>query len=103
MMSNNRLCEQIHGMMQHGLHIVHGMDQVDVQQSYSTSTDCNMKRERRDMVMEGKGQPATERLRSINRNKTKSQHEKLSHQLLDQVQEWFPKSRDLFICTRSWQ
>ena len=65
-------------------------------------TDYDMKRERRDMVMEGKGQPATERLRSINRNKTKSQHEKLSHQLLDKVQEWFLRSKDLFTCTWSW-
>ncbi len=39
MMSNSQLCKQIHGMMRHGLHSTHGMDQVDVQQSYSTRTD----------------------------------------------------------------
>jgi hypothetical protein len=45
--------------------------------------------------MEGKGQLSTKRLKSVNHNKTKLQHEKLSHQLLDRVQEWFWKSRDL--------
>ena len=43
MMSNSRLCEQIHGMMRHGLCSGLGMDQVDAQQSYSTSTDYEMK------------------------------------------------------------
>ena len=34
------------------------------------------------MVIEGKGRPATQRLKSIDHNKTKSQHKKWSHQLL---------------------
>jgi hypothetical protein len=31
----------------------------------------------------------------MDHNKTKLQHEKLSHQLLNRVQEWYQKSRDL--------
>jgi hypothetical protein len=82
-------------MMRHGLHSAHGMDQVDMQQSYSTSTDYKMKKERREMVMEGKGQQSAKRLKSMGHNKTKLQHEKLCHQLLNRVQEWYRKSRDL--------
>ena len=95
MMANSWLCEQIHGVMRHGLHSAHGMDQVATQQSYSTSTDYDTKRERKEMVMEGKGQPVTKRRKSIDQNTTKSQHEKLIHQLLDRVQKWFRKSKDL--------
>jgi hypothetical protein len=59
-------------MMQYGLHSTHEMDQVDVQQSYSTSsTDYDMKRERREIVMEGKTQPFTKRLKSDNHNNKK--------------------------------
>ncbi len=61
MVSNSRLCEQIHGMMRRGLHSAHGMDQVDAQQSYSTSTDYEMKRERREIAMEGKGQQSAKK------------------------------------------
>jgi hypothetical protein len=56
-------------MMRHGLHSTHGMDQIDVQQSYSTSTDYDMKRERREIVMEEKGQPSTKRLKSVTTTK----------------------------------
>jgi hypothetical protein len=95
MISNRRLCEQIHGMMRHGLRSGLGMNQVDAQQSYSTSTDYEMKRERREMVLEEDGKPASKRHKGIDLNKTKQQHQKLSYQLLDRVQEFVRKSRNL--------
>lgn len=55
MMSNSRLCEQIHGMMRHGLRDGTGMDEADAQRSYATSTDYNMKEERRRMSLRTNG------------------------------------------------
>ena len=83
MMSNSRLCEQIHGVMRHGLRSGLEMDQVDAQQSYSTSTDYEMKQERREMVLEEDGKPAAKRHKGIDHNKTKQQHQILSYQLVD--------------------
>jgi hypothetical protein len=89
MMSNSRLCcEQIHGMMRHSLCSGLGMDQVNAQQSYSTSTDYEMKQESREMVLEEDGKPAAKRQKGIDHNKTKQQHQKLSYQLLGWVQEF---------------
>ena len=45
MMSNSRLCEQIHGMMRHGLRSQQGMAQVDAQNTYATTHSYKMKRE----------------------------------------------------------
>ncbi len=95
MMSNSRLCEQIHGMMRHGLHSGLEMDQVNAQQSYSTSTDYEMKQECREMVLKEDGKPAAKGHKGIDHNKTKQLHQKLSYQLLDLVQEFVQKSRDL--------
>jgi len=50
MMSNSRLCEQIHGMMQHGLRSSVGIQQADHQRMFSTMIDYPMKEERRNMV-----------------------------------------------------
>jgi hypothetical protein len=71
MMPNSRLCEHIHGMMRHGLSSGLGMDQVDAQQSYSTSTDYETKQELREMVLEEDGKPAAKRHKGIDHNKTK--------------------------------
>ena len=73
-------------MMWHCLHSAQEMDQVDAQQSISTSADYETKKERREMVMEGKGQPSTKSMTSMDHSKAQLQHEKLSHQLLDRVQ-----------------
>jgi len=35
MMSNSRLCEQVHGMMRHGLRALVGMEQSDHQRAYN--------------------------------------------------------------------
>lgn len=53
MMSNSRLCEQIHGMLRHALRDGTGMDEVDDRQSYSVGPNYNMRQERREMVSSG--------------------------------------------------
>ena len=49
MMSNSRLCEQIHGMMRKLLRLGTGQREADSQRSYSTGTDYEMKAERKAM------------------------------------------------------
>ena len=49
MLSNSRLCEQIHGMMRHGLRKEVGMDQADQHRIYNSGIDHEMKEERRNM------------------------------------------------------
>ncbi len=49
------------------------------------------------MVLEEDGKPAAKRHKGIDHNKTKQQHQKLSYQLLDRVQEFVWKSRDLLL------
>ena len=45
MMSNSQLCEQIHGMMHHGLCALVGMEQSDHQRAYNISTGYKMNEE----------------------------------------------------------
>jgi hypothetical protein len=47
------------------------------------------------MVLEEDGKPAAKRHKGIDHNKTKQQHQKLNYQLLDRVQEFVRKSREL--------
>jgi hypothetical protein len=47
------------------------------------------------MVLEEDGKPAAKRHEGIDHNKTKQQHQKLSYQLLDRVQEFVWKSKGL--------
>ncbi len=47
------------------------------------------------MILEEDGKPAAKRHKGIDHSKTKQQHQKLSYQLLDWVEEWVRKSSDL--------
>jgi hypothetical protein len=47
------------------------------------------------MVLEEDGKPAAKRHKGIDHNKAKQQHQKLNYQLLDWVQEFIWKSKDL--------
>ena len=86
MMSNSRLCEQIHGMMRHGLRVGTGMDQADAQRCHSTETDYELRQERRDMAMESSSERPTKRRKGgYHHSKTKAQQSKLSEQLLSRV------------------
>ena len=49
MMSNSRLCEQIHGMMRHSLNPGIGMDQADHHRQYISTTGFEMCEERRKL------------------------------------------------------
>ena len=95
MMSNSRLCEQIHGMMRHGLRSGIGMDQADAQQTYATATDFEFKNERRQMVLNALPEPPTKKRKSVEHNKTKLQQQKLSDQLVKTVDEWVQKAQCL--------
>jgi hypothetical protein len=69
MIPNSRLCKQIHGMMRHGLCSGTGMDEGDAQQSYATSTDYDMKQERRQMIHDSSLEPPSKRTRRSLSNK----------------------------------
>ena len=90
MMSNSRLCEQIHGMMRHSLKSSGpGMDQIDATLFYATGTDYVMKRESRDLLSgRQEGQPPKKKLKSLDHNKTKPQIVMLSEQLLEGASKW---------------
>ena len=94
MMSNNRLCEQIHSMMRHGLQGGTEMDQVDAQQSDSIGTDFGMKDERRRMVLDTLP-PSAKRHKSVEHNKTKKQQQELSKQLVENIDVWTRKAQIL--------
>ena len=48
-LSNSRLCEQIHGMMWHGLRSQIGMEQADHQKIYNSGENYEMNEERRNI------------------------------------------------------
>ena len=50
MMSNSWLCEQIHGMMRHGLRSAIGIMQANHQRMYATRIDYGLKEEQRRLL-----------------------------------------------------
>ena len=83
MMSNSRLCEQIHGMMRHGLRKGTGQDKSDAQRSYATSIAYEMRQQRRDNVSKLKSDDRPKkRFKSTKHNKTKCQVHMNSEQIL---------------------
>ena len=84
MMSNSRLCEQIHGMLRHALRDGTGMAEVDSRQGYAVRTDYEMKAERKNLVADGTS-PSRNGAKKMKPNKhsdTKIQVQLLSNQLL---------------------
>ncbi|KAL7526020.1 hypothetical protein ACHAWF_001602, partial [Thalassiosira exigua] len=81
MMSNSRLCEQIHGMMRHGLKAQIGMDQADHHRQYSYTTDYGMREERR-AIGDGSTASREKRKKAKEHLKTKQQQLLLCDQLL---------------------
>ena len=57
MMSNSRLCEQIHGMMGAALWSGTGMDEADARRSFASGLGYSLKQERRDLASESTGPP----------------------------------------------
>jgi hypothetical protein len=84
MLSNSRLCEQIHGMMRHGLRTQVGMEQADAQRIYNSGTDHEMKEERRNMsqlASEHRGKHK----KAAKHSQTKNQQVRLSEQLVEKA------------------
>ena len=84
MMSNSRLCEQIHGMMRHGLRSSIGMDQADHQRMYDTGTNYLMKEERRNMMSTDANAFRKKHKKARQHSKTKGQQQRMSRQLIEQ-------------------
>ncbi len=95
MMSNSRLCEQIHGMMRHGLRSQQGMDHVDAQNTYSVRHDYRMRQERIKSRMDSLPSQPSKKRRTIDHNTTKGQAQHLSQQLAERVRMWARKARTL--------
>ena len=94
MMSNSRLCEQLHGVMQHNLRSGTGMDEVDARQTYCTGRRYEMRQERRNMVSSSTERP-TKKFCGVKHSKTKEQIEFLSHQLVREVAVFERQAKEL--------
>ena len=85
MMSNSRLCEQVHGMMRKNLRIGTGQHEADNQRPYTTGIDCEMKDERRATANKRKIDHYLEKTRT-KRDRlhadSKEQAQLLSHQFV---------------------
>ncbi|EJK53676.1 hypothetical protein THAOC_26834, partial [Thalassiosira oceanica] len=82
MLSNSRLCEQIHGMNRHALRSQLGEEQTDQQRIYSSGIDHQLKEERRNM------NESSSRFKSKNKKAAKhsvntSQIQRLSEQIIE--------------------
>jgi len=88
MMSNSRLCEQIHGMMRFGLSSTIGMDQSDAIQTYATGLDYDMKRERQETAKSALQQPSKKKYRQVKHNHSKVLQRQLGTQLVEQSKKF---------------
>ena len=70
MMSNSRLCKQIHGMMRHGLNPNIGMDEANHHRQCSSSTNYEMNEARR-VLGDASGKSREEQKNAVKRSKTK--------------------------------
>ena len=81
MMSNSRLCEQIHGMMRHGLNPNIGMDEADHHRQYSSSTNFDMNEARR-RIGDASGNAREVQKKAVKHSRTKPQKVMLCEQVL---------------------
>ncbi len=87
MMSNSRLCEQIHGMMRHGLKKEIGMSQADHHRQYSSGIDYSLREARRSLG-DGTTTDKEQQKKAKHHQKTKLQQELLSTQLIEKSAEF---------------
>ncbi len=92
MMSNSRLCEQIHGMMRHGLNPSIGMAQADHHRQYTAGIDYRMREERR-LMGDGSGGDRENRKKALRHDKSKTQQEMLCAQLVEGSREYADEVR----------
>ena len=94
MMSNSRLCEQIHGMMRHGLRSQQGMDHIDAQNTYTVRHAYRMRQERiQERALVTSDGPQAKR-RRLDHNATKGQAHHLSVQPME-LSGWARKAQIL--------
>lgn len=82
MMSNSRLCEQVHGMC-HGLRSSVGMDQADHQRMYMMSTGYSMNEERRVLTTTSTEDCRKRYKKAAKHSATKPQQVKLGEQVVN--------------------
>lgn len=96
MMSNSRLCEQIHSMMRQRLRKDIGMDQADAQMGYLTKDSYELREQRRKHPSSETGEPpAKKRKKARDHNKTMSQVLMIGHQLDEKLTSWLVEAKAL--------
>ena len=96
MMSNNRLCEQIHGMMRASLRSGTGMDEADARRSFASGLGYHLKQERRDLASESLG-PPKKKYRPVKDNRPKAQQGMVSKQLLREADKLVSEAKDILL------
>eukprot|EP00956_Cyclotella_meneghiniana_P026852 scaffold59070_cov82-Cyclotella_meneghiniana.AAC.2 len=96
MMSNSRLCEQVHGMMRQRLRKDIGMDQADAQMGYLTRDSYELREERRNQSStESNEPPAKRRKKARDHNKTLLQVLMIGEQLDEKLTSWMAEAKAL--------
>ncbi|KAL7498156.1 hypothetical protein ACHAWT_009680, partial [Skeletonema menzelii] len=93
MMSNSRLCEQMHGALRYGLRIEQGMDEVDARRDYEVVFGYLFKQERREKDLSGRG--AKRQKVSHKHNNSKDQLTMISAQLTEYLPKWLKEANEL--------
>ena len=96
MMSNSRLCEQIHGMMRASLQSGTGMDEADACRSFASGLGYHLKQERRDLASESVG-PPKKKCRPVKNNRSNKQQGMVSKQLLREADRFVSEAK-IFCC-----
>ena len=90
MMSNSRLCEQIHGMIRATFRSDTSTDEADARRSFASGLGYSLKQEKRDLASELAGPPKKKCL-PVKDNRSKTQQEMASKQLLREAVKFVSK------------
>lgn len=93
MMSNSRLCEQMHGALRHGLRDEQGMDEVDARRDYEVVYGYMFKQGRREKDLSSR--EAKRQKVSNTHNNTKDQLTMISEQLTEYLPRWSKEANEL--------
>jgi len=93
MMSNSRLCEQMHGALRHGLRSEQGMDEVDARRDYEVVFGYLFKQERREKDLNSR--EAKRQKVSHKHDNTKDQLVMVSAQLTKYLPQWLKEAEEL--------
>ena len=96
MMSNSRLCEQVHGMMRQRLRKDIGMDQADAQMGYLTRDSYELREKRRNQSSTESNEPSAKRRKKArDHNKTLKQVLMIGEQLDEKLTSWMAEAKTL--------